>query len=224
MIKELFCDTETTGTDLMKHGLFMIGGIIRINGVVKQEFSLKCDVFEEDEFAPDAIAKHGFTSEQIRRFPDPYETYLEFVRILGGHVDKFNKQDKFFFINFGAEFDAKFLRRWCESNGDQYFGSWFWHPWIDIMSLAAQDLKKVRHTMPNFQLQTICEKYGVKVDPTEQHRDPLYDARIAMRVYDQIIAKQQIPALPPGPVNPVEMPDGTYQYRLDKGFKTDPRR
>jgi DNA polymerase III epsilon subunit-like protein len=209
MMKEAFIDTETTGVDPMKHGLFMIGGIIRIDGVIKEEFKFCCDVFAEDEFAEDAMKKHGYTPEDIGKFPDPFNTLLSLVTLLGQYVDKYNKQDKYHFIGYGAEFDNKFLRRWFESVGDQYFGSWFWHPWIDVMSLAAEALKQDRHTMPNFQLETVAKYFKIKIDDDQTH-DALYDARLTMQVYDQITGKRSQSE------NLIEQPDGSYKYRLRK--------
>lgn len=211
-MKQIFCDTETTGTDSTKHGLFMIGGIIRIDDQVKEEFKLYCDVFTEDEFSDEAMKKHGYSPEQIALLPDPFETYQKLIAILGKYVDKYSKQDKYHFIGYGAEFDNKFLRRWFESCGDKYFGSWFWHPWIDVMSLAAESLKNERHKMPNFQLTTVAEQLDISIDVEEAH-DALYDAKLTMAVYDKIKAKQIFIKFD----NSIEQPDGSFKYKLKRG-------
>lgn len=186
MIKLCFIDTETTGADVMKHGLFSIGGIIAIDGVEKERFELFCDVFAEDEFDIEGMKKSGFTSDDIAKMPDPLVIYNKLTEILAKHVDKFNPKDKFFFIGYGAEFDNKFLRRWFESNGDQYFGSWFWFPWIDVMSLAHQSLMRKRTEIVNFQLMTVARYMGIKVDETKCH-GALYDADLTMQIYKKIV-------------------------------------
>ena len=206
----------------MRHGLFMIGGIIRIDGHVREKFRICCDVFAEDEFSPDATAKHGYTSEMIRGFQDPYDAYQQLIGFLSKHVDKYDKADKFHFIGYGAEYDNKFLRRFFESNGDEYFGSWFWHPWIDVMSLAAEFLKAIRHKMPNFQLETVAKQMGVDITKVLEvliikdgkPHDALFDAGLTMLTYDTLTKAKIIDQSPVSP-NPVTMPDGTLRYKLD---------
>ena len=187
-MKELILDTETTGLDPMQHGIFMIGGIVRIDNEIKEAFELYCDVFIEDQFSDQAMSKHNHTPEEIHQFPDPYETYQQFIAILQKYVDKY---------------DNKFLRSWFESNGDQNFGSWFWHPWIDVMSIAAHHLRYERHKLTNFQLVTVAEHLGIKVINHKAH-GALYDAEMTLQVYDHCqphISKAE---------------DGSIQYRLDK--------
>ena len=188
MIKEIFLDTETTGIDPMKNGLYQIGGIIRYENVL-EEFEFNCDIFEDDEISEQAFEKTNVKPNDLRRYPDPYETYQEFIQLLSKHVDKYDKKDKFLFINFGAEFDSKFLRRWFESNGDDYYGSWFWHPVIDLFSLSMEYLKYERADMPNFQLSTVCKKLGIDVNSNKTHT-ALYDAKLSMKLYDQIIGNE----------------------------------
>lgn len=191
MIKSIFLDLETTGTDYMKHGIYQIGGIIRYENIL-EEFEFNCDIFSDDEINPEAFdpKNTNVKPEDLRNYPDPYEIYLKFTELLLKHIDKFNKKDKFFFINVGAEFDSKFLRRWFESNGDDFYGSYFWHPPIEVQSLAMEYLKEKRAKMPNFKLSTICKELEIDVDERKTHT-ALYDASLAMQVYD-IVAKNAI--------------------------------
>jgi DNA polymerase III subunit epsilon len=187
MIKSIFLDLETTGVDYMKHGIYQIGGIIRYDNMY-EEFEYNCDIFSDDEINPEAFANTNVKPEDLRKYPDPYETYLQFTNLLLKHIDKFNRQDKLFFINFGAEFDSKFLRRWFESNGDDFYGSYFWHPPLEVQSLAMEYLKDKRAKMPNFKLSTVCKELGINVDERQTHT-ALYDAKLAMQAYD-IVARR----------------------------------
>lgn len=184
MIKQIFLDLETTGTDPEKNGIYQIGGIIRYDNVY-EEFELDCDIFQEDEVDPLAFEKTNVKPDDLRKYPDPYETYQRFMNILSKYIDKFNKKDKLFFINAGAEFDAKFLRKWFKSNGDSYFGSWFWHPPLDLFPLALEYLKDERSEMVNFKLSTVCEHCGIQVDKKKTHT-ALYDAKLAIALYDKM--------------------------------------
>lgn len=190
-IKSIFLDLETTGVDYMRNGIYQIGGIIRYDGVF-EEFEFNSDIFSDDEINPEAFDQKNtnIKPEDLRNYPDPYETYLKLRGLLLQHIDKFNKKDKFFFINVGAEFDSKFLRRWFESNGDDFYGSYFWHPPIEVQSLAMEYLKNERAEMPNFKLSSICKQLKINVDENKTHT-ALYDALLAMQVYD-IVAKNAI--------------------------------
>ena len=185
-MKQIFLDLETTGSNYLKHGIYEIGGIIRYENIL-EEFELKCDIFQEDEINLTAFnpEKTNIKPEDLKTYPDPYETYQKLIAILTKHCDKFNKQDKFIFINFFASFDYDFLRRWFESNGDQYFGSFFWNPPLGLESLAMEYLINERHEMKNFQLTTVCRQLGIKVDENKTH-SALYDAHLAKQLYDKI--------------------------------------
>lgn len=189
-MKEAFLDLETTGTDYLKHGIYQIGIIIRNNNQIVDMAEYNCDIFSDDEINPEAFnpKNTNVKPEDLRKYPDPYETYLQFTSLLLKHIDKFNRQDKLFFINFGAEFDSKFLRRWFESNGDDFYGSYFWHPPLEVQSLAMEYLKDKRAKMPNFKLSTVCKELGINVDERQTHT-ALYDAKLAMQAYD-IVARR----------------------------------
>jgi DNA polymerase III subunit epsilon len=194
-IKECFIDTETTGLNTNTAGIWQIGGIIRINNKVEEEFEFDCDIFEDDEVDPEALAMAGKTVVDFSTMSDPADVYTQLIAILEKYVDKYDKYDKMFFVGYGAEFDAKILRRWFEGFGDKYFGSWFWHPWICAMTLAGHHLRSVRHMMKDFRLETVAAELDVQVDQTKFHR-ALYDARITMFLYDTIIAQQKQEASP----------------------------
>jgi DNA polymerase-3 subunit epsilon len=188
MTKQIFLDLETTGPDPLKHGIYQIGGVIRCKQQT-HEFEFNCDIFAEDEIDPGAFVEAKIISANIASYPDPYEIYQQFVEILSQFVDKFDKRDKLFFINFGAEFDSKFLRRWFESNGDEYYGSWFWHPPVEVQTLAMEYLKNERASMPNFKLITVAKQLGIEVDENFTHTAK-YDAKLAMLVYDKVCKNQ----------------------------------
>lgn len=183
-MKELFIDTETTGIS-PQAGIWQIAGIIRIDGEVKEEFDLKCDIFEDDVVEPEAMSMANMTTKDLSKLPDPAETYESLIKILERYVDRYDKRDKFQFIGYGAEYDAKALRRWFEGFGDHYFGSWFWHPWICVMTLAAYAMRETRFRMPNFKLGTVLDYAGIKVADDRLH-DALYDIRQTLLLYDHL--------------------------------------
>jgi len=191
VIKELFIDAETSGLDPNKHGLIEIAGSIRYKNI-DEEFEFKCDLFKEDEFSEDATRCNGYTDAMLRKLSDPYETYLQFIKLLGKHVDRFDKKDKFYLIGYGVEYDHKFLRKWFEKNEEpSYFGSYFWMPPIDVMVLVGQYLKEqeLREDLQNFKLATVAKYFHVGLKGWEEYHSALVNAKIARKIYDIITRK-----------------------------------
>jgi DNA polymerase-3 subunit epsilon len=185
MQKLIFIDTETTGGDRENAGVWQIGGIIEC-GKRSEEFLFECDIFEQDVFDPVVTEVTGITLDKLTKLADPGETYDKFVAMLDKYVDKYDKKDKFHAIAYGADFDSAILRNWFLKNDDDYFGSWFWHPWLCMMYFAAMALRNDRSEMNNFKLETVAEYLGIKVDPEKTH-NALYDAELAREIYYKII-------------------------------------
>jgi len=188
MVKRIFLDTETTSVNRMTCGVWQIGGIIEV-GKRCEEFLLECDIFSEDEVNKEALEMHKLSIEALAAKPDPGRIFGQFQEMLGRFVDKFDKKDKFYFINYGAEFDAEVMRQWWLKNGDDYYGSWFWHPPIDVMVLAMQYLVGRRQEVRNFKLETALEYFKIPYDATKLH-DALYDAQKARELYYLVTEKR----------------------------------
>ena len=185
MIKQIFLDTETTGTEERECGVWQIGGIIRC-GKRTEEFLFECDIFEEDTFDPKATEITGITIEKLETLPDPKDIYQKFTELLGKYVDKFDKTDKFIAINYGAEFDARVLRAWFEKNDDDFFGSWFFHPWVCMMNAVAFRYQNERPDFKNFKLETVLDMLHIRVRDEKLH-NALTDAKMAMAIYDKLM-------------------------------------
>lgn len=187
MLKLMFIDTETTGTDTIMSGLWQIGGIIEC-GRRSEEFLFECDVFEEDIFDPKVIEVTGITPQKLEMLPDPKEVFDKFVELLDKYVDRYDKQDKFTAIGFFAEFDQKIIRTWFEKNDDDYFGSWFWHPWLCMANVAAFTYRKHRSDFLNFRMETVADQLGIDFDSNNLH-NALFDAKIAREIYLKLTPK-----------------------------------
>lgn len=184
MQKLCFIDTETTGKDQNTSGLWQIGGIIEC-GKRSEEFLFECDIFEQDAFDPAATELTGITEKKLAQMADPGETHDKFVALLDKYVDRYNKQDKFQFIAYGAEFDMDILRNWFEKNDDDYMFSWFWTPALCMMYASAMYWQDKRSEIKSFKLESIAQYFGIKTNPEEFH-DALYDAKIAREIYYHI--------------------------------------
>ena len=183
MKKLIFIDTETTGVDTETAGVWQIGGIIRC-GKRREEFQFECDIFEGDQFEESATGVTGITLAKLETLPDPKDVYDQFIALLDKYVDRYDKKDKFIAVGYGAEFDQKILRSWFEKNDDDYFGSWFWHPWLCMMNAVAFRYQDKRDTFPNFKLQTVMEHLGL--ENSGKFHEAIIDAEAAEAIYDHL--------------------------------------
>jgi len=182
----IFIDTETTGIDTENCGVYQIAGIIDIDGEIKEKFNIFCNIFPGD-FIEDGVLKlHGKEKiDKISTYQSPRKAYAQFVSILEKYVDKYDPTDKFISIGYVADFDNRVLRRFFKRNNDEYFGSYFWHPWIDIMNLAAYMYQDKRHLFQDFKLGTVCQYAGIEIGDRPLH-DASVDIEITRELYYQL--------------------------------------
>ena len=135
--KKVFLDVETTGLDPKRNGIVQIAGLVEINGRIAKQFNYNVCPFPDDILDVDALEINKYTKEQIMGFLSPDTVKANIEGMLDPYVDKYNKMQKFNFYAYNAKFDFDFMWAWWKKTGDNYFGSWFWTPPIDIMALAA---------------------------------------------------------------------------------------
>lgn len=186
MSKLCFIDVETGGVDPCKCALLQISGVIRVHGQLggEETFTLRIRPFNGDVVEKEALALNGLNPEEGM---GPREAHIELLKILSKYVDKYNKRDKFFFIGYNAPFDNQFLRKFFEKCQDKYFGSWFFHPPIDVMNLAAVKLMNKRAGMKNFKLGCVAKTCGIDFDLDKAH-DASYDISKTVELFDKLIA------------------------------------
>lgn len=125
----------------------------------------------------------GVTKAQIMSYDKMEDVFALFQALLQTYASKYDSKDKFFLVGYNnASFDNNFLRAWFVQNFDNYFGSLFWSSTIDVMILAAEYLKDVRHKMKDFKLMTVAKQLGIEVDETKLH-DGGYDIDLTIQIY-----------------------------------------
>ena len=160
--KTFWLDTETTGTDPQENGIIQIGGLIEINGEVRQMINLHIQPFKNDIVVKKATEIHGQSDYTGYLLPGRSLGILKMH--LGKFIDKYNKHDKFIIAGYNVRFDVDFLRAFFLKNADVYFGSWFFSPYKDVLhgGVAEQILEGLR--LPNYQLGTVCAHFGITMD------------------------------------------------------------
>lgn len=188
--KLIFLDTETTSINTDTCGLIQIAGCIDIDGQTVEEFEIQSNIYANDSVDEEALVKNGITLEQIYQYQHPGKAFVQLCKILGKYVDAYNKKDKFIAIGYVADFDNRVLRSWFRKNSNDYFGSWFWHPWIDVMNLAAYVYQDRRQEFENFKQETVAKFMGIECDSSKCH-DAMYDMRLTKEIYYALMGGEQ---------------------------------
>lgn len=199
MDKLAFLDVETSGLDekdedgltLMAseiHSILELSVIIDIEGKMKDRITLKARPFQNDNVDPRSLEINGMDPEEIKTRPPQIEMLEALKEFLERHVDPYDKTDKLWIVAYNAEFDAEFLRALWSRHGDNYFGSYFWTPPLDIMQIIAFSLigEDVRSSFPNFKLSTVASKLGIHVAEDKTH-DSMYDTRLCRQLYYKLV-------------------------------------
>lgn len=182
MSKLFYIDVETTGTNPQKHGLVQIAGIIEVDGEEKERINLLISPFEGDTIEAEALEVIGKDEELLWSYEQPREIYKQFIACMEKYVDRYDRSDKFHFIGYNSRFDDSFIRTWFRKLDDNYYGSWFYWPAIDVSNLAAVHLIDQRGSMPNFRLMTVADYLGIDVDADKAH-DALYDVEVTRKMH-----------------------------------------
>lgn len=178
-----FIDTETTGVDRKLNHLFQISGaILDKDDEILERFDFKFTPFSLEHVSKEALEKTGMTITQLSEFGDPRKAYSDFTTMLGKYCNKFDKADKMQMIAYNANFDSDFLREFFTLNGDNYFGSWFWNPPLCVMQMMAWITIRVRGSLPNYKLGTLCQAAGLGWDESKAH-DAQYDIDKTIALY-----------------------------------------
>lgn len=188
MVKYVFIDVETTGVNHWQHCVHQIAGGVYIDDKLIESFDFKIKPHELAKISEEALAVSNLTIDTVNDYPHRSIAYKGLIDILAKNCNKFDKQDKYFFVAYNAHFDNQFVRAFFAQNNDNYFGSWFWSNSIDVMVLAAEYLKDKRHLMVDFKLKTVATTLGIEIDESKLH-DGFYDIELTKKVYDKIINK-----------------------------------
>lgn len=192
--KHFFLDVETTGLDININDIFQISGIITDHDLnVLETCNYRFRPFSLNSVQEEALIKTGMTVESLQSFDmTAGHAYHSLIEMLSRHCDKYNNKDKLHFVGYNSKFDAEFIRKFFEKNGDQFFGSWFWNPPICVMQAAAWMTMRVRGALPNFKLSTLCQCAELGWDESQAHNAE-YDIHQTLQLFKYL--RKDIPQL-----------------------------
>ena len=185
-MKLLYIDTETTGLDPDGCAIWQLAGIIEIADRIVEKFNIHMRPNPDQNINIGALEATNASFQNIVKGKSQFEGYNDFMHTLDCHINKYDTSDKFFMVGYNSHsFDSAFIRNFMKMHDNVYFGSYFWHPNIDVMLVAAYAAMKDRTKLPNFKLGTICQSLGIDFDEKEAH-DAMYDVEKTREIYKQI--------------------------------------
>lgn len=163
--KLAFLDMETTGLDPVENDIVEIGYVIDINKTVVEEGILNMAPHNPLTINPESLEIHHKTILDVSLMPTPHLQHRVFLNILGKHVDKYNKNDKYWFVAYNAKFDFDFLWNFFLKCDDEYFGSWFLtRTVIDVREWFVLLAFKGIINFKDYKLGTLASEYGLTLD------------------------------------------------------------
>lgn len=193
-MKIIYQDVETGGLDPAKSSLLQLSGIVEIDGKVEETFNFfPFPIAGDEPIENEAILIHGLDPNA---FPDSFENpesvYNKYINLLDKYINKYDSKDKFYFVGYNCNhFDSPFIRYFLLKNHNQYYGSYFWTPTIDLFILYGYASMGQRAIFKDFKLSTVAEALGVQIDRTKAH-DALYDCYITRDLFLEYIKEYPI--------------------------------
>lgn len=183
-MKILYIDTETTGTNPAIHEIIQIAAIIEIDGKVAEEVEYKVQPTKWDSIDSAALKVTGKTIEDLKKNEHPHKVYTKFVSILDHHIDKYDRNDKFYPAGHNVTFDLEFLQSFFKTCYNPY-GMGSYHNWrsLDTRILANFMIASGKLSVPDVKLGTLCSHYGIFLDA----HDALHDIRATRLLHKAMI-------------------------------------
>lgn len=190
-IVKIFYDLETTGTNVRKHSVHQIAGIIEVNGEVLEVFDIKSRPHPKAIIEPEALSTCKVGRDEIMSYPNMGIAHQMFKKIICKYIDPYNKKQKAWLVGYNNRyFDDVFLRAWFEQNDDQYIGSLFWNDTIDTLVLASEYLIDRRSDMPSFKQKRVAVELGIDINEDKAH-NASYDVELTRKIY-RIVTNREI--------------------------------
>ena len=135
--KLLWFDCETTGLDPKKHEIIQIAGIIEIDGIIVDQFDLRCAPENPENVESRALEVQGRTLEEVMAWPSSKKMYEQVLAKFDRHIDKLTITDKMLPCGHNVQFDIGFLNSLFRKNYNKFLFSYFMYAPIDTLVMTA---------------------------------------------------------------------------------------
>lgn len=178
MTKFCVIDIETTGLSPRDNTIHQISGFVRFDRETKYAFNIKMQPLSWKKVDPAALAVSNLTEDMLSNYQSAQGGYIEFLNVLDRYVDKFDSNDKLFFVGYNSNsFDMPFIRQWFLDFGNKYFGSYFYQQGIDLFPMSVFFFSDALQRDKKMKLANACKAAGITVDETRLH-DAMYDIQL----------------------------------------------
>lgn len=190
MIRIIWIDSETTGLDEKKHSLIQLACVV--DEIVGDNFTPKeigrlnlfIKPFRGDYINKDALEKTGtsISDFKTKKYLPPMVAHTELIEFLEQFVNRYERTDKFIIAGKNVKFDIKFLRAFFNKCEDNYYGSWFHYPSIDIETSFAEYMVCSGNILKDYKLETMCEFFDITIDNAH---DAMCDILATREIYNE---------------------------------------
>lgn len=178
----LWIDTETGGVNPARNALLTMAGWVEEQGRQLERFEYKIKPYKTDVIEAKALEVNKLTIEEIQGFQDSKEVYDDFIAMLDGYINKYDKNDKMVLAGYNAQFDKNFLYHWFKKHGNNYFFSYFYGLPMDVGSFVLNYCAKHDLKLPNHKLMTVAEHFGI----TAEFHDAMEDIIVTREVFNRV--------------------------------------
>lgn len=191
-MKQIWLDTETTGTDPRRNDIWQLAFILMDGKKEVHRGKINCKPFCPWETDPEALRVGGLgpiESNPFDGFMKPHHAVDRFKFDLQKLIDPYNKNDKAVIGGYNVNFDLQFLSWWFKKANDKYgLGSYTDYSTLDAFPLIKLLRREQFVPLADTKLQTVCNHYHI---PLVNAHDALADTEAAMRVYPFVLSDFQ---------------------------------
>lgn len=191
MKKRIWIDLETTGLNYEKDTITELALLYeeldeKGNTIKKSKLHEYClpDKKPKDFHVIEELT--GITWEFLEKQGIPEEDlFNKLIEFLDSRINRFNKEDKAFFLAYNAPFDAQFIRELFKrfSKDQVFFGNYFYHIPIDIMGVTALCCMLGLVEIPeNFKNLTVGKHLGIKEATDLKAHSAINDIKISRHI------------------------------------------
>lgn len=181
-MKILYFDCETTGRSATANDIVQLSGIMEVNGQIVDEFNFRCQPFDYGTVEQEALTVTGLTVEELKSYPSPQEMYTKLVSLFDKHINRYDKNDKFYPAGYNVNFDLDFLAKFFEKNNNKFFGAYCnWKAIDGLPIIRFMEYCNLLH-LPNHKLGTVCEHFSIDI----QAHDALSDIKATKTLIENL--------------------------------------
>ena len=155
-------DLETTGLDVLNHGITEIGAVKLVNGQVTEQFTTL--VKPDYKISQENFAITGISEEMVKDAPKISAVIPDFMKFIDGSV----------LVAHNAEFDLKFIKRFAGAEDYEVRNKV-----LDTVELARDTLKQLKR----HDLHTLAEHFGIVF----HHHRALSDAYATAEIFVELM-------------------------------------